>query len=433
MRCREEKQGIDPELKRRIEDHPCYSEKAHHRYARIHLPVAPRCNIQCNYCNRKYDCQNESRPGVTSAVLAPEEALERVEEVSRVMPNLSVVGIAGPGDPLANPDETFRTFELLRDRFPDMKRCMSTNGLMLIEHADRIHELGIDHVTVTLNAVDPEIGARIYSHVILDGQRHFGREGASVLLERQLLGLRMLRERAILTKVNIVMVPGVNDDHIPVIARRVNDLGAFIINVIGLIPTPNTPFADLRGPTPSERKRVQDQCEGFIRQMRWCRQCRSDAIGLLGHDLSSSMFESGPVFGEGCRMKKDIISSKAASPDLAKGPGRIYVAVSTMGDEEVNSPFPGTGEVLIYEATRDHIMFLEARDPSRFTYGDGSDNMLKDVQAVIASDLDEEAKDMLAGLGIDAVACSGPIRSAVARYARGKGIDPPEDDVAGPI
>ena len=25
----------------------------------MHVAVAPACNIQCNYCNRKYDCANE--------------------------------------------------------------------------------------------------------------------------------------------------------------------------------------------------------------------------------------------------------------------------------------------------------------------------------------------------------------------------------------
>ena len=62
------------DVQHRIENHPCYSEKAHHRFARIHLAVAPACNIQCNYCNRKYDCSNESRPGVTSERLTPEHA-----------------------------------------------------------------------------------------------------------------------------------------------------------------------------------------------------------------------------------------------------------------------------------------------------------------------------------------------------------------------
>ena len=50
----------------KIKDHPCYSEEAHHYFARMHVAVAPACNIQCNYCNRKYDCANESRPGVVS-------------------------------------------------------------------------------------------------------------------------------------------------------------------------------------------------------------------------------------------------------------------------------------------------------------------------------------------------------------------------------
>jgi len=40
--------------------------------------VAPACNIQCNYCNRKYDCANESRPGVVSEKLTPEQAAKKV-------------------------------------------------------------------------------------------------------------------------------------------------------------------------------------------------------------------------------------------------------------------------------------------------------------------------------------------------------------------
>ena len=53
-------------IRAKVQDHPCYSEEAHHYFARMHVAVAPACNIQCNYCNRKYDCSNESRPGVVS-------------------------------------------------------------------------------------------------------------------------------------------------------------------------------------------------------------------------------------------------------------------------------------------------------------------------------------------------------------------------------
>ncbi|STS91888.1 nitrogenase cofactor biosynthesis protein NifB [Klebsiella variicola] len=62
----------------------------------MHLPVAPACNLQCNYCNRKFDCSNESRPGVSSTLLTPEQAVLKVRQVAQAIPQLSVVGIAGP-------------------------------------------------------------------------------------------------------------------------------------------------------------------------------------------------------------------------------------------------------------------------------------------------------------------------------------------------
>jgi len=72
------RQALPPHLQQRIATHPCYSEAAHHHYARMHVAVAPACNIQCNYCNRKFDCANESRPGVVSELLTPAEAAHKV-------------------------------------------------------------------------------------------------------------------------------------------------------------------------------------------------------------------------------------------------------------------------------------------------------------------------------------------------------------------
>ena len=96
----------DPDQIRKIQEHPCYSEKASHTFGRAHLPVAPKCNVQCNYCIRKFDCVNESRPGFTSEILKPKQALEKVKEIISQYHFIKVVGIAGPGDPLDN-EETF--------------------------------------------------------------------------------------------------------------------------------------------------------------------------------------------------------------------------------------------------------------------------------------------------------------------------------------
>src|SRR5271157_2325807 len=80
---------LPPDVWAKVKNHPCYSEEAHHHYARMHVAVAPACNIQCNYCNRKYDCANESRPGVVSEKLTPEQAAKKVLAVASTIPQMT--------------------------------------------------------------------------------------------------------------------------------------------------------------------------------------------------------------------------------------------------------------------------------------------------------------------------------------------------------
>jgi len=284
-----EGQGWDSAHLRRIQEHPCYSPRAVHSFGRIHLPVAPKCNIQCNYCIRDFDCVNESRPGVTSRVISPREALDRVSEVVEKFPNIRVVGIAGPGEPLSN-EETFETFRLVRGRFPDLHHCVSSNGLLLVEKLEPLNKAGVTNITVTLNALSPEIGEKIYSFVHYHGKTYRGREGAQILLENQLRGIEGAVKNDMTVKINTVLIPGVNDRHAADIARKAKDLGAFVHNIMPLIP--QHLFANVRPPSPEERKSIQDECATIIPQMRHCRQCRADAMGKLGEDHPLSLLEN---------------------------------------------------------------------------------------------------------------------------------------------
>ncbi|MFZ2070810.1 MAG: nitrogenase cofactor biosynthesis protein NifB [Halobacteriota archaeon] len=277
----------DPSQLRKIQEHPCFSENACHFFGRMHLPVAPRCNIQCNYCVRKFDCVNESRPGVTSKVLTPEEALERVREVLAKVHYIKVIAVAGPGEPLYN-EATFETFRLVKDEFPRLMRCLSTNGLLLPERIDDLEELGIGTVTVTLNAVDPAIGKDIYSFVTYHGKTYKGEEGAAILLKNQLEGIQEAVKRKILIKVNTVLVPTVNDKHIVEIAKEIRTLGVYMHNIIPLIP--QYKFAHIKPPTPQEKKAIQEKCREYVKEMTHCRHCRADAIGKLGKDIQAEMF-----------------------------------------------------------------------------------------------------------------------------------------------
>ena len=144
-----------------LQNHPCYNKAASANWGRLHLPVAPNCNIQCNYCNRKYDCANENRPGVTQHVYTPQEAAAFVHKVFDARQDISVVGIAGPGDPMCDADKTLETFRLVKNDFPHVMLCLSSNGLAVPDYVDEIADLGITHVTITANAIDPEI-AKMY-------------------------------------------------------------------------------------------------------------------------------------------------------------------------------------------------------------------------------------------------------------------------------
>jgi len=430
--------GLDEATKARVAAHPCYNQEAHQYYARMHLAVAPSCNVQCNYCNRKFDCVNESRPGVTSRVLSPEEALAKVAYVAAKVPQLSVVGIAGPGDPLANARRTFRTFELIARDFPDLRLCLSTNGLKLPEHVDRIVELGIDHVTITMNYVDPAVGAGIYAWVAHEGQQLTGVEAAQVLLDQQLAGLRALVAADVLVKINSVMIPGINDAHLPEVARRVKAEGAFVHNVLPLISEPEhgTYFGltGQRGPTAGELKALQDTCEvtdgaGGMQIMRHCRQCRADAVGMLGADegesFSPEVYLTQEVANEpeqrqavrveieqrraelaALREERGIATDGAGKPRQA-----VLVAVASTGGGRVNQHFGQAEEFWIYEAAPGWAKFVQARNVRRFCSGLlGCDDdpsalgklveMLSDCAAVITADIGPHPREALESLGI---------------------------------
>lgn len=425
---------MPPEVWDKVKNHPCYSEEAHHHYARMHVAVAPACNIQCNYCNRKYDCANESRPGVVSEKLTPEQAAKKVLAVASAIPQMTVLGVAGPGDPLANPEKTFKTFELISRTAPDIKLCLSTNGLTLPDHVDQIVAYKVDHVTITINMVDPEVGQHIYPWIFYQNKRWTGIEAARILSERQLLGLEMLTARGILCKVNSVMIPGINDKHLAEVNRVVKSKGAFLHNIMPLISAPEhgTVFglSGQRGPSAQELKALQDSCAGDMNMMRHCRQCRADAVGLLGEDRSAE-FSTEKV--DAMSVEYDLagreayqnavekqrlakVAAKAAEQEqLAQMAGvgdiSILVAVATKGDSRINQHFGHAHEFQIYELNAAGAKFVGHRRVDQYCQGGyGEEDTLptviraiNDCHAIFVAKIGGCPKDDLRQAGIDPV------------------------------
>lgn len=280
--------------------HPCFGA-GHQNNARIHLPVAPGCNISCGFCERRFDCANENRPGVTSRVLTPEQALGRVRALlahPAVGDKLKVVGIAGPGDPLAN-ENTFETFRLVKEAYPQLQLCLSTNGLRLSERIDTLRELGVGSVTVTMNALTPETGAKVYRWVNVGGTVLRDKAGAEALIDAQTVGLKQAVDAGMLVKVNSVYIPGVNDHETLPLAQLAKRLGVDMMNILPLIP--QGIFRDHPVPTDSQLAVIRDQAEQILPQARHCKQCRADAAGILGQDIDvSTLDEASQSETKGC-------------------------------------------------------------------------------------------------------------------------------------
>ncbi|HRH78271.1 MAG TPA: nitrogenase cofactor biosynthesis protein NifB, partial [Cellvibrionaceae bacterium] len=415
-------------------------EEAHHYFARMHVAVAPACNIQCHYCNRKYDCSNESRPGVVSEVLTPEQAVKKTKAVAAAIPQMTVLGIAGPGDPLANPTRTFETFRMLSEQAPDIKLCVSTNGLALPDSVEELAKHNIDHVTITINCVDPEVGAKIYPWIYWNNKRIHGVKAAKILIEQQQRGLEMLVAKGILVKVNSVMIPGVNDEHLKEVSRIVKQKGAFLHNVMPLIAEAEhgTIYGVMgqRGPEPEELQDLQDSCAGDMNMMRHCRQCRADAVGLLGEDrgeeFTMDKIEVMDVDYEAAMEKRAVIHAgileelnekqakreRLAAVNMPKPTDTIdkhlrpvLMAVATSGGGLINQHFGHATEFLIYEASPNGVRFISHRKVDQYCVGNdacgekesalsGSIRALKGCEAVLCSKVGYEPWSLLEEAGI---------------------------------
>jgi nitrogen fixation protein NifB len=265
-------------LERLATQHPCFATGKPNNKGRMHLPVSPGCNIACRFCERSFN-NFEQRPGVTSEVVRPDEIVDLIGKALELAPELSVVGIAGPGDTLATPF-AFQSFRLVKEHFPEMLRCMSTNGLLLEDKIDELLEVGVDTLTVTVNDVDPVRLAKINDHAIYEGRLYQGVKAAELLISKQLAGIRAAALRNVVIKVNTVLVPGINDQHIGEIACAVKAAGAGLYNIIPLIP--NAKMSAIPAPTCTQIDAARSAAEKYISVFRHCQHCRADAIGIPG-------------------------------------------------------------------------------------------------------------------------------------------------------
>ena len=293
-------------------------------------------------------------------------------------------------------------------------------------------------MTVTINMIDPEIGARIYRWIFFEHKRWSGREAARILSERQLAGLEALVSAGVLVKVNSVMIPGVNDEHLIEVNAAVKQRGAFLHNIMPLISDPahGTHFGltGQREPTPQELKRLQDRCEGDIQIMRHCRQCRADAVGMLGEDRGAeftsdkikttveAMVEMAePIYNMNARRAyRTWVERERADEQAARERARIaanaaaethLLAVATKGGGRINQHFGQANEFEIYEVSPLGVKLVGQRRFRHYCQGGYEDketipailSALEGCTAVLVAKIGHCPREDLQRAGIEAV------------------------------
>lgn len=377
--------------------HPCFDLEAKNQYARIHLPVAPKCNIQCNYCHRKYDCVNESRPGVTSAILSPMQALYYLKILSKKINNLSVVGIAGPGDPFANPVETMATIKLVRKEMPDVILCVSSNGLDLVPYINELADQKVSHVTITMNSDDPEVLGKIYSWVRYNKKIYRNLDAGHVILEQQLKAIQLLKKNGITVKINSIVISGINDNKIQQLSKTVSDLGADVMNIIPMFPVAEAVFGNISEPSRQQISKIRIETSSNIKPMTHCARCRADAAGLLGMD--------DPEIE--CLLKEALMFTDT---DLTRRP---RVAVATHEGLLVNQHLGETRVLYIFEQTKNGYRLVEQRKTPDPGCGDKRWEQLScimnDCRALLVSGIGENPQRILSNSGIHIMQMTGLI------------------------
>ncbi len=213
--------------------------------------------------------------------MTPNIAVARTKTEIKKNTNLNIVAVSGPGEPLANP-ETFVTLERIRKEYQNISMCLSTNGVLLSENIDWLKEINVSTVSVSMSTSCIITASKIYEWARFQNALVRGDVMAAKIIEAQIKGIKMASNEGIHVKVNSILIPEINMQDIVPLARVISKAGATLQNIVPLYP--DDKFSSLRAPSFQEIQNIRKKASSFIKQFTFCKQCRSDVVGIPGCD-----------------------------------------------------------------------------------------------------------------------------------------------------
>ena len=242
-----------------------------------------------------------------------------------------MVGITGPGEPLAEPGPTLETLRLVRNKHPELALTLATNGLSAAQHAEELAGLGLSHVTVLVDAVDPGIVEQLYAWIRPGNRTLPLPEAARLLVDEQARSIRAFREAGLFVKVNMTVIAGINEEHVTDVASVVASLGADMLALTPFQPAcpgsncdranaePGTPKA----PDAARMDELRTQASRYIAMMPAFDSCGQAIVGLGNVGLEQATPELCLVPAlpapSGARVNVAVASASGLDVDLHLG------------------------------------------------------------------------------------------------------------------
>ncbi|WP_027723053.1 NifB/NifX family molybdenum-iron cluster-binding protein [Maridesulfovibrio zosterae] len=225
--------------------HPCFGSSARASIGRVHLPVAPKSYARIRFT-----------PEIKSPVaMQPEAAVCMLDSLIEEGKKIKVVGITGPGDPLASFNTTSSTLMLVRTKYPAMNLCLTTLGIGGTECVKNLVTLNLSHITVLVDAVDPSVAAKLYAWIRPSTKNVPLPEAAKLLIKEQARSIAAFKKAGLTVKINTTLYPE-NIDHIEDIAKAVKELGADIMSITPFIPAEDSNFSSVTNEQIEEARKL---------------------------------------------------------------------------------------------------------------------------------------------------------------------------------
>lgn len=158
----------------------------------LRLSVTDRCNLRCRYCMPEQGICKKSH----SDMLTEDEMIQAVEAAASL--GINKVRVTG-GEPLIKKNILSICQRLVKVKGID-EVGLTTNGILLPEYADRLKEIGINRINISLDTLDSEK----YTYITRQGNINQALDGINAAINAHFEHI----------KINTVLIGGFNDNEI---------------------------------------------------------------------------------------------------------------------------------------------------------------------------------------------------------------------------